>query len=183
MKKILVIVDMQNDFLDGNLANPAAKAIVPGIVKLIKEGNWDNIVTTFDTHYNNYFETSEGKYLPIRHCLFGTEGHDLDSDIKEALVAYGEEKVESIFKCTFGYDNWNEVLLDLDPEREGLELTFVGTCTEICVVSNALAVKTALGISDNNIVRCVESLCAGLSPEKHAAAIEVMKSCQVEIIK
>lgn len=181
MKKVLVIVDMQNDFIDGSLSNPAAKSIVSGIVNLVNSNKWDYIITTFDTHYNNYLETSEGNYLPVEHCIFGTDGHKLNIDIEESLKQYEKEKIKPVFKGTFGYNNWSEVLISLDSEKEGLDITFVGTCTDICVVSNALAVKTALGTSNKNNVRCIESLCAGLSPEKHSAAIEVMRSCQVMI--
>lgn len=170
MNKLLLIIDMQNDFIDGALANPAAKAIVPGIVELAR--NWTgSIGVTYDTHYENYLETQEGKNLPFAHCIVGTDGHKLNAAIDEVIhnrVNY------TIMKPTFGFDNWRTYGLD----RHFDEIIVVGTCTDICVVSNVLAIKAAF---PELKVTVLENLCAGLSPEKHAAAIEVMRSCQVNI--
>ena len=171
MDKLLIIVDMQNDFIDGALANPAAAVIVPGIVEFAK-GWTGKIGVTFDTHFENYMETQEGKNLPVPHCIANTEGHKLNVAIEEAIhsrVSY------TVIKPTFGFDSWKQYGFDSHFD----EVVVVGTCTDICVVSNVLAIKAAF---PELKVTVIEKLCAGLSPEKHAAAIEVMKSCQVNVI-
>ena len=171
MDKLLIIIDMQNDFIDGALANPAAQAIVPGIVEFAK--NWSGkIGVTYDTHFENYMETQEGKYLPVPHCIANTDGHKLNAQIDEAIhnrVSY------TVTKPTFGFANWGQYGFNIHFD----EVVVVGTCTDICVISNVLAIKAAF---PELKVTVIENLCAGLSPEKHAAAIEVMKSCQVNVI-
>jgi nicotinamidase-related amidase len=171
MDKLLIIVDMQNDFIDGALANPAAQAIVPGIVDFVK--NWTGkIGVTFDTHQENYLETQEGKNLPFAHCIINTEGHRLNAQI----AAVTNDRVNyTVFKPTFGFAGWGQYGFD----SRFNEVVVVGTCTDICVVSNVLAIKAAY---PELKVTVIENLCAGLSPEKHAAAIEVMKSCQVNVV-
>lgn len=171
MKKLLIIIDMQNDFIDGSLANPAAQAIVPGIVDLIK--SWDGkIGVTLDTHFNSYLTTQEGKNLPIPHCISDTKGHKLNKEIADAM---GEKAVYFIYKPSFGFTGWNDYALD----KHFDEITLVGTCTDICVVSNALMLKSCY---PETKIRVIGSLCAGLTPEKHEAALEVMRSCQIEVI-
>lgn len=171
MDKLLIIVDMQKDFIDGALANPAAQAIVPSIVDFVK--TWEGkIGVTFDTHQKNYMETQEGKNLPVPHCIINTAGHALDDEIEAAIhnkVTY------SIMKPTFGYDGWRQYGLD----KHFDEVVLVGTCTDICVISNALAIKAAC---PETKVTVIAGLCAGLSTEKHEAALEVMRSCQVNVI-
>ena len=171
MEKLLIIIDMQNDFIDGALANPAAKAIVPGIVDLAK--SWEGkIGVTLDTHYENYLETQEGKNLPYPHCVLNTDGHKLNAEIAAVVsnrISY------TVYKPTFGFAEWGKYGFD----KHFDEVVVVGTCTDICVVSNVLAIKAAY---PELKVTVIENLCAGLSPEKHAAAIEVMKSCQVNVI-
>jgi nicotinamidase-related amidase len=171
MEKLLIIVDMQNDFIDGALANPAAQAIVPGIVDLAK--NWTGkICVTYDTHYDNYLETQEGKNLPEPHCIAGTVGHSINAQITEAI----KDKLQyTILKHTFGFNSWDDYFDAEDFD----EVVLVGTCTDICVISNAITLKATY---PELRVTVIENLCAGLSPEKHAAAIEVMKSCQVNVI-
>lgn len=171
MEKLLIIIDMQNDFIDGALANPAAQAIVPGIVDLAK--NWiGKIGVTYDTHYDNYMETQEGRNLPVPHCIAGTAGHSINAQIAEVL----KDRVQySIVKPTFGFISWDDYF-DTDDFDE---VVLVGTCTDICVISNAITLKATY---PELKVTVIENLCAGLSPEKHAAAIEVMKSCQVNVI-
>ena len=171
MEKLLIIIDMQNDFIDGSLANPAAKAIVPGIVELTK--NWEGkIGVTLDTHYENYLETQEGKNLPYPHCVLNTDGHKLNAEI----AAVVNNKINyTVYKPTFGFAEWGKYGFDNHFD----EVVVVGTCTDICVVSNVLAIKAAY---PELKVTVIENLCAGLSLEKHAAAIEVMKSCQVNVI-
>lgn len=171
MEKLLIIIDMQNDFIDGALANPAAQAIVPGIVEFAK--NWTGrIGVTYDTHKENYMDTQEGKNLPVPHCIAGTDGHKLNADI-EAVIK--NRTSYTVYKPTFGFADWIQYGFNFHFD----EVVVVGTCTDICVVSNVLAIKAAY---PELKVTVVENLCAGLSPEKHAAAIEVMKSCQVNVI-
>ncbi len=171
MDKLLLIIDMQNDFIDGALANPAAQAIVPGIVRLAT--NWSGAIgITLDTHNPDYLITQEGAYLPVEHCIINTDGHKLNASIEAAV----KNRVNyTIMKPAFGFDNWRTYGLD----RHFDEVVVVGTCTDICVISNVLAIKAAF---PEIKVSVIEDLCAGLSPEKHAAAIEVMRSCQVNII-
>lgn len=171
MNKLLIIVDMQNDFIDAALANPTAQAIVPGIVDFVKA--WEGkIGITLDTHQENYLETQEGKNLPIPHCVIGTPGHQLNSKIAEVLnnrINY------TITKPTFGFNGWQQYGLD----KHFDEVVLVGTCTDICVISNALAIKAAC---PEMKVTVIANLCAGLNIEKHNAALEVMRSCQVNVI-
>ena len=171
MDKLLIIVDMQNDFIDGALANPAAQAIVPGIVDFAK--NWTGkICITYDTHEENYLDTQEGKNLPVAHCISNTDGHKLNAQIAEVInnkISY------TVMKPAFGFASWGQYGFD----KHFDEIVLVGTCTDICVISNTLAIKAAY---PELKVSVIEKLCAGLTPEKHAAAIEVMKSCQVNVI-
>ena len=167
--KLLVIVDMQNDFIDGSLSNPAAQAIVPGIVELLKSWNGD-IIATRDTHQDNYLKTQEGKNLPIKHCIEYTEGWEINSDI---LMAMPMSRSSIVDKPTFGSLGWITCANDYD------EIYLCGTCTDICVVSNALIIKAC---APETKVKVFGNLCAGLTKEKHEAALEVMRSCQVEII-
>lgn len=170
MEKLLIIVDMQNDFIDGSLANPMAQAIVPGIVDLVK--SWDGkLGVTLDTHNENYMETQEGKNLPIPHCILNTLGHMINEQIRDAL---DDRVTYTIFKPTFGFNGWGNYGLDLHFD----EVTLVGTCTDICVISNALAIKAAY---PELKVSVIGSLCAGLTKEKHESALDVMRSCQIEV--
>lgn len=170
MEKLLIIVDMQNDFIDGSLANPAAQLIVPGIVELVK--SWKGkLGVTLDTHHENYMETQEGRNLPVPHCILNTVGHMINEQIRDAL---GSNITYTVFKPTFGYNGWKDYGFDNHFD----EVTLVGTCTDICVISNALAIKAAY---PELKVSVIGSLCAGLSKEKHEAALEVMRSCQIEV--
>ena len=170
MNKLLVIVDMQKDFIDGSLANKDAKAIVPDICDLIKE--WDgDIICTQDTHYDDYLNTQEGKKLPVPHCILQTEGWLVDSEIRKALA---NKPVEYLAKETFG----SYALAERINQEDYDEVVFVGTCTDICVVSNVLTVKA---LNSETPLAVYADLCAGLTPEKHEAALNVMASCQVDI--
>lgn len=199
--KTLVIVDMQNDFIDGSLKNDKAKAIIPDLCEFIKVFD-GNIICTLDTHGVNYLASTEGYYLPVEHCIKGSAGWTLNSDIYNALrerqrkmllaadasdsnSAEETQKVlfksEPIFieKPTFGFLNWRDVRLDGTVVDEKIdEIILVGTCTDICVISNALILKATY---PNIRISVMPSLCAGLTEEKHKAAVEVMSSCQIEI--
>lgn len=180
--KVLVIVDMQNDFVTGTLANTAAQAIIPNIKAEIESGKYDRIVFTRDTHAENYLTTQEGKYLPVPHCIRGTWGHEIVDGLTDGIVECTDYDV--IDKDTFGFNGeWMAELMGATPYMsriyEPSEITVVGTCTDICVVSNVLSMKAQMPEAK---VRVIANCCAGLTPEKHEAALEVMRSCQVEVV-
>ena len=170
MKNCLIVIDMQNDFISGSLGNEEAKKIVPlvksRIEKAIKDG--EDIYFTKDTHYEPYFDTREGSFLPIKHCIEGTPGHELCDELKPF-----EKNAKNIFKKnTFGFKYFPNYLSDYDT------ITIVGLCTDICVVSNALLIK--VHYPEKNIV-LEKDLCAGSTIANHEAAISVMKSCHIVI--
>lgn len=167
MKKTLIVVDMQKDFIDGSLGTKEAVAIVENVKRKIAQykENGDEIIFTRDTHQQNYLETNEGKHLPVVHCIEGTEGWK---------IAEGLEVPEAIYidKPSFGYMNWKDYHLE--------EVEIVGLCTDICVVSNALIIKATYP----EIKVVVDaSCCAGVMPESHRAALMTMKMCQVEVVE
>ena len=168
--KILVVVDMQNDFIDGALGTAEAVAIVPSVIEKIKkyesEGNY--IIYTKDTHPDTYLSTREGRYLPVEHCIKGTQGHDIPDDILR-----GHKLI--IEKPTFGSLALVDYLGSLDFD----EVELIGLCTDICVVSNALLIKAAFPEKD---VTVDSSCCAGVTPDSHNAALTTMKMCQVNVI-
>lgn len=171
--KTLICVDMQNDFIDGSLANPAAAAIVSDMAEYIKnfEGQ---IIFTRDTHYPNYMETQEGRNLPVMHCQYGSEGWEIQDDLFEAVRGRNIEW-SVVDKNSFG-DTY-ELEDEIDAYSD--EIYLCGTCTDICVISVALNLKARF---PEIKMYCIADLCAGLTPEKHAAALEVMRSCQIEVI-
>lgn len=179
MKKITIVIDMQNDFLTGSLANPDAVSIIPSVLDQIK--NSDYVMYTRDTHGENYLETQEGKNLPVPHCVEGTHGWQIVDDLDPHSIA--DIKMWHIVnKPTFGDVNiWMDMYFaDLvNWNGDGVEVTFCGTCTDICVVSNAMIVKS---LYPELVVNVKADACAGLTPEKHKAALEVMSSCQINII-
>jgi nicotinamidase-related amidase len=169
MKKILVVVDMQNDFIDGALGTPEAVAIVPYVKELI-EGFDGKVFFTRDTHFENYMSTEEGRNLPVPHCIKGTDGWQIRSEL-DAL-----RTTEAIDKLTFGSRELVDVLA---AEGEIESITFVGLCTDICVISNAMLVKAAL---PEVSVRVYGELCRGVTPASHDTALSAMRACQIEII-
>lgn len=166
MKKTLIVVDMQKDFIDGALGTKEAVAIVENVKKKIEQyqKNGDEIIFTRDTHKADYLSTNEGKHLPVEHCIEGTEGWQIGAGLSVPGAIY-------INKPTFGYLNWKEY------DLEDVEL--VGLCTDICVVSNALIIKA---LYPEIRVSVDASCCAGVTPESHEAALTTMKMCQVEIV-
>ena len=169
MKKILVVVDMQNDFIDGALGTAEAVAIVPYVKSLI-EGFDGRVFFTRDTHFENYMETEEGKNLPVPHCIKGTDGWQIRAEL-DVL-----RRTDAIDKLTFGSRELVEVIAR---EGEIESITFVGLCTDICVISNALALKTEF---THATIVVDANCCAGTTPEKHNAALAVMESCQINVI-
>ena len=171
MKKCLIVIDMQNDFVTGTLANKDAEAIIPLIKKKIEtykqEGN--SVWFTRDTHQRDkYAESQEGRRLPVEHCIKGTWGWQIVNDLKPS-----RKQTKIIDKPTFGWNKWKKTKL-----KSFQEVELVGTCTDICVISNALAIKAAF---PELTVSVDGKCCAGVTPEKHNAALEVMKSCQSDV--
>ena len=173
MKKLLIVVDMQKDFVGGALGSPEAQAIVDNVVNKIV--NWDgDMVVTFDTHAKDYMQTREGKYLPVPHCIEGTDGHKLDDKVLMAIAQFNGN-VSFINKPTFGSIALADSLR-VDP-YDYIEL--IGLCTDICVVSNAMCIKATLPEAD---IAIDASCCAGVTPASHNAALATMKMCQMEIL-
>ena len=167
--KILVVVDMQNDFIDGALGTKEAAAIVP-YVKEVIENFEGRIIFTRDTHFENYMDTQEGKNLPVPHCIKGTEGWQICAEL-EAL-----RTTEAIDKITFGSKDLVEVL---KAEENVESITFIGLCTDICVISNAMLIKAFYP----EIPLYVDAKgCAGVTPESHQNALNAMKMCQIKIL-
>ena len=173
--KVLVVVDMQNDFVDGALGTKEACAIVSDVVKAI-EGFEGQVVATRDTHAADYMDTQEGRHLPVIHCVKGTEGWKINQDVQRAL---DEKHADLIDKPTFGSVELGEYMRKLDREEKVEEILLVGVCTDICVISNALLLKAYL---PEVPVRVMASCCAGVTPESHARALEAMGPCQIEVI-
>ena len=169
MAKILVVVDMQNDFIDGALGTAEAVAIVPYVKSLI-EGFDGRVFFTRDTHFENYMETEEGKNLPVPHCIKGTHGWQIRAEL-DAL-----RRTEAIDKLTFGSRDLVDVLAG---EGEIESITFVGLCTDICVISNAMLVKA---FYPERPLTVDARGCAGVTPESHVRALEAMKMCQIKVV-
>ena len=166
MKKTLLVIDMQKDFIDGALGTKEAVAIVDNVKKKIEQyqANGDEIIFTRDTHQADYLQTNEGKHLPVEHCIEGTDGWQIPQDLQVENAIY-------IDKPSFGYMKWDEYDLE--------EVEIVGLCTDICVVSNALIIKASY---PEIKVTVDASCCAGVTPGSHEAALTTMKMCQVEVI-
>ena len=187
MKKILVVIDMQNDFIDGPLGTPEARAIVPKVCEKIRDGEWSVIHVTMDTHDGQYLETQEGKKLPVEHCIRYTDGWKLNRKLETALrnsidiYTNGSDGIKIGTKETFGAVGLAErIENDLNYRNmDQYEIHIVGVCTDICVISNALILKSYY--PDMKIV-VDASCCAGTTPEMHQKALDVMRSCQIDII-
>ena len=174
MNKVLIVVDMQNDFIDGSLGTKEAQGIVSNVVKEIKK-DYSFIYATRDTHPENYLETNEGRHLPVEHCIKGSAGWQIRKEVEEAL---NEKEHEIVDKPTFGSEVLVKKLKERNAEKEIDEFVFVGLCTDICVVSNALLVKAAFPEKKLTVLK---DCCAGVTPESHEAALSTMKMCQIGI--
>lgn len=174
MKKVLVIIDMQNDFIDGSLGTKEAQVIVPKIVEKIK--SFDGLIyITMDTHEKDYLDTQEGKNLPIKHCIYKTYGWNLNNEISSEIHAYS-----NYLKPTFGsIELANDLVYNFKTRTDLDEIILVGLCTDICVISNALLLKAFL---PEVKITVDASCCAGVTPESHKNALEAMKMCQINII-
>lgn len=174
MRKLLVVVDMQKDFINGSLGTKEAEGIVERVAEEIGKYKKEDIFATRDTHMENYLETQEGKKLPVVHCVKKTDGWEIDKQIAATL-----QGAEIIDKPTFGSRKLAEKIAKL-AEQEEIEITLVGLCTDICVVSNALLIKAYL---PEVPIRVIASCCAGVTPESHRAALATMKMCQIEVVE
>ena len=161
---ILVVVDMQNDFIDGSLGTEEAQRIVPEVVKKIQTFD-GTVFATRDTHEENYLETAEGKKLPVRHCIRGTKGWQIRQEIADLL--------------TFGSRELVKKLEQIQEETSIESITLIGLCTDICVISNAMLCKAFL---PEVPVQVDASCCAGVTVESHMQALEAMKMCQIDIL-
>lgn len=179
MKKILIVVDMQNDFIDGALGSKEAVAIVDNVVNKIKkfDESEGEIIVTYDTHQENYMKTREGRFLPVPHCIRDTQGWNLNDKVEAALDL--KENYYIIHKPTFGSLELIDMVAECMNDEENTEITLIGLCTDICVVSNAMLLKAAY--PEMNIFVDV-SCCAGVTVESHEAALTTMKMCQIEVI-
>lgn len=173
MEKYLVIIDMQNDFVTGALGTPEARSIVPAVASAAKAAQAEGrgILYTQDTHQSDYLNTSEGTHLPVAHCLKGTQGWQ----IIPALAPYAGQTLE---KPTFGCLTLVGLLAETAEEGgRNLDIALCGVCTDICVVSNALLLRAHFPEAKLTVSA---DACAGTTPERHRAALDVMRSCQID---
>ena len=179
--KVLIVIDMQHDFIDGVLGSPEAQAIVPNVVAKVAQYAADSegvVMYTMDSHLEDYMDTMEGHYLPVPHCIVGTHGWEVIPEVKR-------DDIETVYhrKPNFGSLSLPHAIMahagmvSGSSDVDSIEL--VGVCTDICVITNALLLKTYY----NDIpIKVDSSCCAGVTPAKHEAALEVMRSCQIEVI-
>lgn len=173
MKKFLIVVDMQKDFVNGALGSAEAVKIVPNVVNKIKNFQGD-IFVTYDTHFENYMETAEGKNLPVPHCIKGTDGWKLDKDVAAALESKEYTEVE---KLTFGSVDLPDLVRKAAGDDE-ISIELIGLCTDICVVSNAIILKANFLEADISVD---SACCAGVTVDTHNAALATMKMCQINV--
>lgn len=171
MQNVLIVIDMQNDFINGALGTAEAQAIVPNVLQKIKTFD-GKILFTRDTHDTDYMQTQEGRNLPVPHCLRGTKGWEIHPE----LEALRTEK--AIDKVTFGSSELASILTAMNQNEPIGNITFVGLCTDICVISNAMLIKAFL---PEAVLTVDASCCAGVTPESHKTALLAMKACQIQI--
>jgi len=174
MKHLLVVVDIQKDFVDGALGTAEAVAMIDNAAKKIRDFDGD-IFVTYDTHFENYMDTAEGAKLPVPHCIKGTSGWELDDTVAKALA---DKKYTSVEKITFGSTELPRLVKDLVGEDD-FDVTLIGLCTDICVVSNALILKASFPEKE---VYVDATCCAGVTVDTHNAALTTMKMCQINVL-
>jgi len=173
MKQFLIVVDMQRDFVDGALGTAEAVAILPAVTEKIR-GFAGELFVTYDTHFENYLQTAEGKQLPVPHCIKGTDGWQLHPQVAQALEGRTYTAVE---KLTFGSVELPELIRQA-AGSEPFAVELIGLCTDICVVSNALLLKAHFPEAS---IRVDSACCAGVTPATHRAALETMSCCQIQV--
>lgn len=181
--KVLIVVDMQKDFITGPLSTSEARAIVPKVCDLIGS-DYGEVCYTMDTHDMFYLDTPEGKKLPIEHCIYDTKGWDLDDDIQRAIMKRNSKNIDNQTVEQIKVDSFGNTALATMyrgvAETTGVSFDICGVCTDICVISNALLLKTYYPFSN---IRVIASACAGTTPEMHQKALDVMRSCQIEVVE
>lgn len=172
MQDVLVVIDMQNDFIDGALGTTEAVAIVPRVREKI-QGFSGPVLFTRDTHHSDYLKTQEGLRLPVAHCIEDTEGWQIRAELDALRV------LPAVDKPSFGSVALPELLMRMDREEPLASVTLIGLCTDICVISNAMIIKAFM---PELPIRVDAACCAGVSPQTHRNALEAMKVCQIEIV-
>lgn len=170
--KILLVIDLQNDFIDGALGTKEAQAILPAVLKKIREFEGP-VFATMDLHGEEYLSTQEGAYLPVRHCIRGTQGAELRREVAALLTTTPFEK------STFGSLPLAQYLIQANRRSPIEEVELIGLCTDICVISNAMILKAAL---PETRITVDSSCCAGVTPESHRNALKAMSLCQIQVI-
>lgn len=174
--KVLIVVDMQNDFTSGALGNKECNGVVPKVVDIINTEKFDKIFLTRDTHQSNYLETQEGRKLPVEHCIKDTNGWQIRDEIMSAVKG---KEYNIIDKPTFGSVTLAMALNCVPSEvKKDYDITLVGVCTGICVISNALLLKAYFPEAKISVRA---DACACVTPESHKTALEAMKLCQIDI--
>ena len=174
-KKFLIVVDMQKDFIDGSLGTKEARAIVPAAaarIRSCREAGY-TVIATMDTHEANYPDTQEGRLLPVPHCIRGTEGWQLDERIRAEAA-----DCPAVIKNTFGSVRLPRIIGELTEQDDQITIGLIGLCTDICVVSNALLLKANF---PEALIWVDPACCAGVTPQKHEAALMTMESCQISL--
>jgi len=181
--KVLIVVDMQNDFINGALGTPEAQAILPSVIQRIEDSRGEMILFTQDTHGDDYLDTPEGKKLPVVHCIEGTEGWKTHSEIMDAwrnnsdTIIVPELPENSFTKPVFGSTDLVDFLKSRADEISEIEL--LGVCTDICVVSNAIMIKNTL---PQIKIAVNQACCAGVTPQSHQEALNTMEMCQIDLV-
>ncbi len=171
MKKILIVIDMQVDFIDGSLGTEAAVKILPNVANKIE--NFDGtIVFTRDTHFDDYLDTLEGKNLPVPHCIKGSKGHEIHPKLKRLVGNYVHDKT------SFGAKDLPDLIHEICMDDTDIEISLIGVCTDICVISNAMILKAFFPQAK---ICVYADCCAGVTEKGHLNALEAMKICQIEI--
>lgn len=177
--KVLVVIDMQNDFVDGSLGTPEAVEIVPNVVEKIR--TWSGpVYATQDTHFADYLDTQEGRILPVEHCIQGTPGWRIEPSVRAALTEGAARNRSTLYltKSTFGSKDLADALVELHRDQPIEAIELVGLCTDICVISNALVLKAFL---PEVPISVDAACCAGVNPQSHQNALEALRMCQIQV--
>lgn len=175
MTRVLIVIDMQKDFIDGSLGTPEAVRITAPVRELA--AGWEGpVIFTRDTHEDGYLDTQEGRRLPVPHCIRASRGWELDAGLQELTQKRGFRIID---KDTFGSKELAGLLTEMHQAEPIDEITLAGLCTDICVISNALLIKAFL---PEIPIRVLSSYCASVTPESHRRALEAMQMCQIEIV-